>query len=106
MNFRDQSASGNSARLSEEEELRDEIAELEIANRTLQDFGALVSHDLASALRRIVGFAELLRVLPSVNNDPHTLAFLQTILASARNLQQGVDKCLAPRAEASPPPEL
>jgi light-regulated signal transduction histidine kinase (bacteriophytochrome) len=106
MNHSRRPASDHAARLNEERRLREEIAELEIANHTLEDFGALVSHDLTSALRRIVGFAELLRVLPSVNADPHTLAFLQTILASARKIQAGRDKCLAPRTNPSPPPNL
>jgi len=103
MNRRRETASDNADCLTRERALRDEIAELEIANRTLEDFGALVSHDLASALRRIIGFAELLRVIPSVNDDPHTLAFLQTILVSARKLQVGIDKCLAARTNPSPP---
>jgi light-regulated signal transduction histidine kinase (bacteriophytochrome) len=76
-------------------DLREQIAELQIANRMLADFGALVAHDMAGALRRVTGYAELMRVLPDVKADNHTMAFVQTILTSARRLQNIVDHSLA-----------
>jgi len=103
MNCDNQRGSDPAARLREEQSLREQIAELEVFNRTVEDFGALLSHDLAGALRQISGFAELLRVIPTINGDPHTLAFLHTILSSARKLQEAVDKYLTPRPGASSP---
>src|SRR3954451_575907 len=69
------------------EALRNEIAETEIANRMLADFSAMISHDAQSAVRRIVSSAELLRLLPSVANDSHALAFLHTIVGSTGKIQ-------------------
>jgi len=86
----------------EERKLRDQIAELEIANRTLANFGALLSHDLINALRSVVSFAELLREIPSVSTDQHTLSFLHTILKSSRKLQTGINERLAPCNQPSP----
>jgi light-regulated signal transduction histidine kinase (bacteriophytochrome) len=80
---------------SEEQALRDQIAELEIANRILVDFGALLSHDLVSSLRTVVSFAELLRDTPSVNSDPHTLCFLNTILSSSQTIRTCINERLA-----------
>ena len=87
---------------SEELALRDQIAELEIANRTLADFGTLLSHDLISSLRSVVSFAELLREIPSVNGDPHALSFLHTILKSSRKLQTAINQRLAPHRQPFP----
>ncbi len=91
--------------LNAERALRDEIAELEMANRTLADFGVLVSHDLANAQRRIVGFAELLRLIPALQADPHTVAFLDTILSSSQKIQNCMARCLANRPEWSAKPK-
>lgn len=87
---------------SKEQELRNQIAELEIANRTLADFGALLSHDLINALRSVVSFAELLREIPSVNFDPHTLSFLHSILKSSQTLQTAINERLAPCSQPFP----
>jgi len=78
------------------------IADLQLANRMLADFAALVSHDLQSALRRVVSFSELLGVLPSIEADSHALAFLNTISGSARKLQFLVNKGLAFRNQPTP----
>ena len=89
---------------SEERALREQIAELEIANRTLADFGTLLSHDLVKALRGVVSYAELLREIPSINTDPHTLSFLHSILKSARSIQSCVNECLGPGKQPFPNP--
>ena len=67
--------------------LRERIAELQLANRMLADFAALVSHDLRSGLRRVSSFSDLLSVVPAIEADTHTRAFLKTIQASARRVQ-------------------
>ena len=87
---------------SEEQALREQIAELEIANRAMADFGALLSHDLVSSLRTVVSFAELLRDIPSVNGDPHSLSFLYTILRSSQNIQACINERLTERRQPSP----
>jgi len=80
---------------STDRNLTQTIAELQLANRMLADFAALVSHDMQSALRRVVSFSELLGVLPSIEADAHALAFLHTISGSARKLQFLVNNGLA-----------
>src|SRR5262252_7519217 len=81
-----------------EQSLRDKIAELEIANGMLTDFAALVSHDIRSALRRTISYAELLRVMPALNGDPDAPGCVQMIIVSARRI-----RVLADGALASPP---
>jgi len=76
------------------ESLRNEIAEIEIANRMLADFAAVVSHDAQGAMRRIVSSAELLNLLPTIATNSHTRAFLQTILGSTLKIQGIMDDAL------------
>src|SRR5262245_49130609 len=79
---------------------RQKIAELQLANRMLADFAALVSHDLRTGLRRVASFSDLLSVVPSIAADTHTRAFLKTIQASARRVQTLLEK--ERRAESTP----
>ena len=79
--------------------LRDKVAELEMANCMLADFAALVSHDIRSALRRVISYAELLAVVPSVNAQPDALDSARSIIFATRKIQFLVDGALA-----SPPP--
>jgi len=81
-----------------EHTLGDKIAELEIANGMLADFAALVSHDTRSALRRVISYAELLRVMPALNAEPDATGNVHTIIASTRRI-----RVLADGALASPP---
>jgi light-regulated signal transduction histidine kinase (bacteriophytochrome) len=72
---------------STEQKLRERIAELQMTNRMLADFAALVSHDLQSGLRGVGNFAALLRVVPEIESDQPTLAVLNTIQVSARKVK-------------------
>ena len=60
-----------------EQALRQKIAELEMANCMLNDFAALVAHDIRSGLRRVISYAELLGLVRRAAN-------LFTSLAGAR----------------------
>jgi light-regulated signal transduction histidine kinase (bacteriophytochrome) len=81
-----------------ERKLRDKISELEMANCMLNDFAALVSHDIRSALRRVISYAELLAVVPASNADPDALECVHTIIACTRRI-----RLLADGALVSPP---
>lgn len=74
---------------STKQNLRERIAELQMTNRMLTDFAALVSHDLQSGLRGVGNFAALLKVVPEIESDLPTLTSLNTIQVSARKV-----KCL------------
>lgn len=76
----------------------DKIAELEMANCMLADFAALVSHDIRTALRHVMSYAELLAVAPTVNAHPGILDRVRSIIFAARRIQ-----FLADGALASPP---
>lgn len=80
--------------ISPEQNLRKRIAALEMANCMLADFAALVSHDVRSGIRRVWSYAELLAVLPALNNAPRARDCLHTIIASARRMQFLTDGAL------------
>src|ERR1043165_2703003 len=82
-----------------ERSLRDKIAELESANGMLADFAELISHDIRGALRRVLSYAELLSVVPTLNSNGDTLNCIHSIIFAARRIQ-----FLADGALASPPP--
>jgi light-regulated signal transduction histidine kinase (bacteriophytochrome) len=75
-----------------EENLREKITELQVINRMLADFAALVSHDLQSGLRAVGSFAALLRVVPAIATDPQTFTLLNSIEASARKVKCFTDE--------------
>ncbi len=77
---------------STEQDLREKIAGLQMTNRMLADFAALVSHDLQSGLRGVGSFAALLRVIPAIEADPGTLALLSTIQAAAGRVKSITDQ--------------
>lgn len=66
---------------------RKEIEELETANAMLTDFAALVSHDMRSGLRRVLSYAELLSILPALNNDVRIRDCLRSIINGARTME-------------------
>jgi light-regulated signal transduction histidine kinase (bacteriophytochrome) len=78
-----------------EQMLRSKIAELESANSMLADFAALVSHDIRSALRRVLSYAELLAVVPTLNAQVETLNCVHAIMFAARRIQFIADGALA-----------
>jgi light-regulated signal transduction histidine kinase (bacteriophytochrome) len=77
-----------------EQNLRNRIAELEMANCMLTDFAAVISHDMRSGLRRLWSYAESLAVLPTLNSHARTRDCLHVIIASARRMQFLVDGAL------------
>lgn len=81
-----------------EQNLREKIAELEMANCMLNDFAALVAHDIRSGLRRLLSYTELLGVAPALNGNPDAMDCVQIIMASTRRI-----RLLADGALASPP---
>jgi len=81
-----------------EPNLREKIAELEMANCMLNDFAALVAHDIRSGLRRVISYTELLALAPALNGNLDALDNVHIIMASTRRI-----RLLADGALASPP---
>jgi len=81
-----------------EQSLRSTIAEFEMANCMLNDFALLVAHDIRGGLRRVISYAELLGVLPALNDNLGALDCVHIIMASTRRI-----RLLADGALASPP---
>jgi light-regulated signal transduction histidine kinase (bacteriophytochrome) len=81
-----------------EPSLRAQIAELEMANCMLNDFAALVAHDIRGGLRRVISYTELLSVMPALNGNLDALDSVHIIMASTRRI-----RLLADGALASPP---
>jgi signal transduction histidine kinase len=81
-----------------EQSLRDKIAELEIANCMLNDFAALVAHDIRGGLRRVISYTEMLAVIPPLNGNLDALDCVHIIMAATRRI-----RLLADGALASPP---
>jgi PAS domain S-box-containing protein len=69
-----------------EQRVRDRTRELETANRDLDAFAASVSHDLRSPIRRIQGFAALLRESLGDRLDASDAKALDALLATSRDM--------------------
>jgi signal transduction histidine kinase len=82
-----------------EQSLRQQIAELEMSNCMLNDFAAMVAHDIRSGLRRVISYTELLALAPALNGNLDALDCVHIIMASTRRI-----RLLADGALASPPP--
>jgi light-regulated signal transduction histidine kinase (bacteriophytochrome) len=85
--------------------LREKIAELEMANCMLNDFAALVAHDIRGGLRRVSSYTELLAVAPALNGNLDALDSVHVMLSSTRRIRLLADGALAapPRTSASGP---
>src|SRR6267154_1202178 len=81
-----------------DQSFREKIAELEMANCMLNDFAALVAHDIRSGLRRVISYTELLALAPALNGNLDALDSVHIIMASTRRI-----RLLADGALASPP---
>ena len=81
-----------------EHTLREKIAEMEMSNCMLNDFAAMVAHDIRSGLRRVISYAELLALAPALNGNLDALDCVHIIMASTRRI-----RLLADGALASPP---
>ncbi len=77
------------------EELRDQTALLEAANKELEAFSYSVSHDLRAPLRNIQGFAEILRTETAGSLDPAHAGYLGRIADSAERMGKLIDDLLA-----------
>ena len=62
--------------------------ELEASNKELERFAYVVSHDLQSPLRAVLGFGSLLSERASAQLSPESRDFLSRILGSARDMSQ------------------
>src|SRR5262249_13106627 len=89
---------GDMTEILPERSLREKIAEVEMANCMLNDFAALVAHDIRGGLRRVISYTELLAVIPALNGNLDALDCMHIIMASTRRI-----RFLAEGALASPP---
>jgi signal transduction histidine kinase len=85
----------NMTEIIPEPNLRDQIAELEMANCMLSDFAALVAHDIRGGLRRAISYTELLAVIPALNGNLDALDCVHIIKAATRRVLLLADGALA-----------
>ena len=71
-----------------EEALRERTAELEDANRELEDFSYTVAHDLRAPLRAIDGFSMMLVKRHEKNFDEESVRKIRVIRENVRNMGQ------------------
>ncbi len=84
-----------------EESYHKEIEELQTANAMLTDFAALISHDMRSRLRRVLSYAELLAILPALNDDTRIRDCLHSIVSGARTMEFLFNEALTPSARVA-----
>jgi PAS domain S-box-containing protein len=78
-----------------EERIQERTAELEAANRELEAFSYMVSHDLRAPLRHINGFVEILTSDHKDDLGADAQHALRVIASSARNMSQLIDDLLS-----------
>jgi len=76
-------------------ELQKRAAELEASNKELESFAYSVSHDLRAPLRHVAGYSELLQRQASSSLDDKSRRYVQTILESAKRMDNLIDDLLA-----------
>ncbi len=76
------------------EELADLSNELRRSNKELEAFSYSVSHDLRAPFRHIVGYAELLKEVDALKDQPRALRYVETIIESAHTAGRLVDGLL------------
>ena len=74
--------------------LEGKLAELADANRDLQNFSSMVSHDLHAPLRRIAGFSEMLAARAEAGLDEESLHFLDRIRHNSKRMSALIDDLL------------
>lgn len=74
--------------------LEGKLAELADANRDLQNFSSMVSHDLHAPLRRIAGFSEMLAARSESSLDEESVHFLDRIRHNSRRMSALIDDLL------------
>lgn len=70
------------------------LEELADANRDLQSFSSMVSHDLHAPLRRIAGFADMLSQRTEASLDDESRHFLQRIRHNSNRMSTLIDDLL------------
>jgi PAS domain S-box-containing protein len=75
-------------------ELTQRVDELGSANRDLESFSYSVSHDLRAPLRRVDGFARILKQEHSAKMTPDAIHYLDRILTAATHMGQLIDDLL------------
>jgi len=80
---------------SNADHVKDEIKQLESANRMLADFAYILAHDMRSGMRAIGNFSELLLMLPSISDNPQPCGLLHKIVTLVRGISTVTDKSLA-----------
>ena len=78
-----------------EEALRERTADLEAANRELEDFCYTIAHDLRAPLRAVDGYSVLLARRCENGFDEESQRRVQLIRANIRNMGQLIDDLLA-----------
>ena len=78
-----------------EEALRERTAELEVANRELENFSYTIAHDLRAPLRAIDGFSMMLVRCNEKNFDAESVRKIRIIRDNIRNMGQLIDDLLA-----------
>ena len=76
-------------------QVRDRNQELTASNQELESFSYSVSHDLRAPLRSIEGFTQILRDEYSDRLDEYGRQILQTIIGSARKMNELIEDMLA-----------
>ncbi len=78
----------------EKQQLEEKLAEVEAANKELQQFAQVAAHDLKAPLRNIAGFVDLLQVRNAHQLDAKGLRFLEHIAVSVTQMQDLLDDLL------------
>lgn len=71
------------------------LSELTRSNAVLTDFTGRLSHDLKTPLTGVLGFAEVLEALPSVDEDPRAVRYVSRIIRSGERMRVLIDELLS-----------